>query len=301
MTAYVATAMKAAPEDVRVRAVTAVKLLRQSRPSRQQKYMGVYWNRRMVINSAVAINKARTSVSSSSIPVDRIEIMDMAHPFRPTNPSTVATTLADVIAATEKKKDEKYWDEIALDLDQIAVASNGEVGRAEIIVVGGASDGTADHTKGLITAVRRPGDDEVRKFNGPDRIAAPWWPLTNDGRSSITFYGEVWELDKSDREDIVLAVGGVAGLAQAIITGLVAGGVIGGPAGAIAGAIVGALVGLVSILMAFNDDDYWGAHEVNLFGPYSHATDAANVRIARSKDGDGYEYRLDFIRKLREV
>lgn len=280
-------------------AVQGVRALRAKPQSRQIRYMGTYWNRRMAITDKdVAITRARVAGSASTIPTSRVEVMSWAG--RPFNSKMNVTLLAEWLKERKAKADAKFYDEVALELDLIDVTKNGEWGNAEVILIGGASDGSLDRAKGLITHVRRPADHEIRRFHGADRIAVPWWPLAEDGRSTIAFYGEVWELDAHDRQDYVEVLGGAAALAEAIIAGLVAGGVIGGPVGAIAGAVVGALVGLITIFIALNDDDYWGAHQILLTGPYGRDSNDQQ-RITRYKDGDGYKYKLEFMRLLHEV
>ncbi len=284
----ITTALSRTRPDIRTAITRNLKLFRSTPVSHQERFMGKYYNRHIVL-SDVAANVATTSAMPSAYEVYERPLSSMRHD------SVVDKRIA--LADWLRTHTPAVYRSISLELDRINIIDEGDWGDAEAIVIGGASDGIKAHA--IVSHVRRGGDDSDILFFGEDRIAVPLWDLEEDGTSKISYYGEVWELDAHDRADIIALVGGAAGLATAIVSGLVAGGVIGGPAGAIAGAVIGAIVGIIEIFAALNSDDFWGSHQIELFGPYE-VPQQNPLRITQERRPDGEHYALHFIRHLYE-
>lgn len=184
---------------------------------------------------------------------------------------------------------------VSLELDRLEVIDEDDPGKAEVLLVGGSSDGTAEHVHSLITQTKKIGSHATLYYTGADRVAVPKWPLREDGTSTISFYCNVTELDEHDRDDIVKKVGGAQGVATNIISGLIAVGAITGGAGAIAGAVALAVGGLISFLAGLNNDDDWKSHQISLSGPFDCNTPSPTAISSKRKPG-GEEYKLHFIR-----
>jgi hypothetical protein len=265
-----------------------LQLFRAGSVGRQKTIMGKYYNRHIIVKSSTV--SSRASISS--------DYKTYASHIIRAKPEQILDLSGLYVRPTSSTDEEKYYQSISLELDRIRVITEHDSGsKTEPIVIGGASDGTGQYVCSVITQKKSVGEHEERYFHGTDRIAVPKWPLANDGTSKITFYGEVYELDSSDRNDIITAVGGIMGIVSAIIKGLVAGGIIGGPAGAVAGAIIGGIVGVIGLFVAFNSDDFWGQHEVNLFGPYEK-TVQASYSFYQERKPNNEHYKLYFVRSL---
>lgn len=276
----VKASLEKTPAKIRSRFQANIGVLRSLPLKRQMVFMGKYYNRHFVLQPPVE-SPAIASALRTTYEV-----------YKGHSPDGLATTpLADYL----RRHSDEYYKHVSLEMDKIYIYDEDDIGRAEVIVIGGASNGI--DASELISHVRRGGEGSTLHFYGADRLAVPKWPLAADGSSNISFYCEVWELDNSDRDDIIHAASAAGGIAAAIITGLVAGGVIGGAPGAIAGAIAGALVGVINILAGLNSDDFWGTHQIDLKGPYRKPQpNPATITEERAPGGE--RYKIQFIRHL---
>lgn len=258
---------------------TNLRTFRKLSPDRQRIFLGQYYDRRLIADSSLFATPTHTTPT--------IYKETQSHLAKP-----------ELLSSLKPGYEQNYYATITLEMDEIYIAKEDDWGKAEVIVIGGASDGVRAH--GLVSDVKSLGENKTCKYYGEHRIAVPKWPLSSDGTSNIMFYCEVREIDSGDHDKIVSITGGAGAIAGAIIGGLVKGGIIGGPQGAIAGAAVGAIVGLTKLLVGLNDDDNWGNHQICLNGPYPIPSENPDTIIKAQKMRD-VRYELRFIQRLEAV
>ena len=151
--------------------------------SRQKEMMGKYYNRHIEIKP-VEREKYRMSAIPSTYKIYKRPLFTALEP-------TIAERWIDWINWLKKEEEDRFYKHVSLELDKIEVIDEDDWGRAEIVVLGGASDGTGDLTHGFVTQEKSAGERETRYFHGSDRVAVPKWPLAENETSKITCCCEV--------------------------------------------------------------------------------------------------------------